>query len=76
MNVHQRRQGVRAADASWATLRRLVKFHEPEIIPINLNSDVSPEDQIAMGVREKCEGLRVTMRLAPLRRAKVAWSES
>lgn len=24
----------------------------------------------------KCEGLRVTMRLAPLRRAKVAWSES
>jgi len=24
----------------------------------------------------KCEGFRVTMRLAPLRRAKVAWSES
>jgi hypothetical protein len=39
--------------------RTIVKFHEPEIIPINLNSNMSPEDQIAMGVREKCEGLRV-----------------
>lgn len=39
--------------------KTIVKFHDPEIIPINLNSDMSPEDQIAMGVREKCEGLRV-----------------
>lgn len=39
--------------------RTIVKFHEPEIIPINLNSEISPEDQIAIGVREKCEGLRI-----------------
>lgn len=44
------------ADAHGNTI---VKFHEPEIIPINLNSEISPEDQIAIGVREKCEGLRI-----------------
>ena len=42
-----------------AQRQTIVKFHEPEIIPINLNSEMSPEDQIAMAVREKCEGLRV-----------------
>ncbi len=47
-------------------------------------TELTRTDQADYGVRisksgaawAKWEGLRVTMRLAPLRRAKVAWSES
>lgn len=37
----------------------VIKFHEPEVIPINLNDPSTPEDQIANQVRRKCEILKV-----------------
>ena len=37
----------------------VIKFHEPEVIPINLNDPATPEDQIAMQTKRKCEVLKV-----------------
>lgn len=37
----------------------IIKFHEPEVITINLNTPGTVEDQIAIGVKEKCEKLKV-----------------
>lgn len=37
----------------------VIKFHEPEVIPINLNDPATPEDQIAMQAKRKCEILNV-----------------
>lgn len=37
----------------------VIKFHEPEVIPINLNDPATPEDQIAMQAKRKCEILKV-----------------
>jgi len=37
----------------------LIKFHEPEVIPINLNDPDTPEDQIAKGAKKKCQKLNV-----------------
>jgi len=37
----------------------VVKFHEPEIIPINLNDPSTPEDQIANGAKKMCQRLNV-----------------
>lgn len=33
----------------------IIKFHEPEVIPINLNEPATPEDQIAMQAKRLCE---------------------
>jgi hypothetical protein len=35
----------------------VIKFHEPEIIPINLNDPSTPEDQIAIGAKKMCQRL-------------------
>jgi hypothetical protein len=37
----------------------VIKFHEPEVIPVNLNDPSTPEDQIAMQTKRKCEVLKV-----------------
>lgn len=37
----------------------VIKFHEPEIIPININDPMTPEDQIAIQTRRMCEIKRV-----------------
>jgi hypothetical protein len=42
-----------------ATGNPVVKFHEPEIIPINLNDPDTPEDQIANGAKKMCQRLNV-----------------
>lgn len=37
----------------------VIKFHEPEVIPINLNDPATVEDQIALQAKRKCEILKV-----------------